>query len=415
MTSHKDLRYLGAALVVAMLPLLTSTFVPAAWATSNYKTLYKFKSGADGGYTRASLIFNQDGNLYGTTAYGGSYGYGTVLELIPNGTGGWTESVLYSFQNNGTDGNTPFGGLIFDSVGNLYGTTAGGGAYGNYGAVFELTSTGGGSWTESILHSFSGKDGYEPYTGNLVFDKAGNLYGTTLDGGDSASGVAFELTPNGDGTWTENLVQSFSIDYGIEPAGGLIFDEAGSLYGTTFSGGAQSGGTAFKIVPQENGTWTEKVIYAFGTSGSTGTGPQAGLILDGAGNLYGTTSNGGVHNSGVVFELIRQKNGSWAEQVLHAFNCSGKDGCDPYASLTFDKAGNLYGTTFKGGSHGYGVVFKLAPNGKGGWTESVLHSFANRPGAYPWSSVTFDTSGNLYGTTAGTDDKTNGSVFEITP
>jgi uncharacterized repeat protein (TIGR03803 family) len=261
----------SALVVAAVVLLLTSAFAPGAWAANTYKVLYKL-----GGGTRGGVIFDQAGNLYGTTVGGGTAGAGEVFKLSPNGSGRWTETVLYSFKYGGTDGNTPMSGLIFDQAGNLYGTTAGGGANGNYGTVFELTPNGDGTWTETILHSFDVSDGYEPYTGNLIFDQSGNLYGGTNLGGLYGNGVVFQLTPNGDGTWTENVLYSFGAE-GSSPIASLIFDQKGNLYGTAFSGGTEGAGAAFQLTPNGGGTWTENVLHWF--TGRDECALSAGLIF----------------------------------------------------------------------------------------------------------------------------------------
>jgi uncharacterized repeat protein (TIGR03803 family) len=411
MRTRTALQTLRATLVVLF--ILITVLASPAGAASKYKVLYAFKGGADGEETRGGVVFDQKGNLYGTTLAGGAGGIGTVFQLTPKASGRWTENVLYSFKQDGQDGNGPFAGLIFDPKGNLYGTTAGGGANGNYGTVFQLTPNGDGTWSENVLHSFAGQDGYEPSTGSLIFDQNGYLYGGTNLGGPYGYGVVFQLIPNGDGSWSENVLHSFGSGYdGTSPVAPLIFDQTGNLYGTAYSGGQTGGGIAFQLTPNGQG-WNENVLYSFSESkGGGGALPTAGLIFDGAGNLYGTASADGADNGGTVFELSPDGKGGWTEQALYTFK--GKDGESPYAGLIFDKAGNLYGTTFKGGVYGYGVVFKLTPNGNGGWTETVLHSFRDRPGANPWASLVFDSAGNLYGTTAGTG-KTKGCVFEITP
>jgi uncharacterized repeat protein (TIGR03803 family) len=362
--------------VIIVIPVLT----PGAWAQSKYKTLYKFSGGKDGKFPQAGLIFDQAGNLYSTTLRGGAHGGGTVFKLTPNADGSWRESVLYSFcsRTNCGDGENPIAGLTLDTTGNLYGTTIFGGANGGGGTVFKLAPNADGSWRESVLYSFC------------------------LNCSD-ASG----------------------------PFAGLIFDQAGNLYGTTSGGGALNQGAVFKLAPNADGSWRESVLYSFCslTNCADGRGPQASLIFDQAGNLYSTTlSGGGPHNLGTVFKLTPNADGSWRESVLHSFcsrtNCG--DGELPYvASLIFDQAGNLYGTTSEGGDlscnnpgYGCGVVFKLVPNSNGGWKETVLHTFFDHPGVYPLTGVIFDPAGNLYGTTLG-DGRENrgtfGSVFEITP
>jgi uncharacterized repeat protein (TIGR03803 family) len=274
-----------------------------------------------------------------------------VFELTPAGGGTWTEKVLHSFINDGTDGNEPYAGLIFDAAGNLYGTTLGGGTA-FIGTVFELTPAGGGTWTEKVLHSFvGGTDGTAPF-GSLIFDAAGNLYGTTSEGGPSNAGTVFELTPAGGGTWTEQVLHTFgSSTDGIDPVAGLIFDGTGNLYGTTSRGGTYNLGTAFELTPAGGGTWTERVTHSFG-NGTDGANPQAGLIFDGVGNLYGTTFAGGSFGGGTVFRLNAQ-----GEVLLQNF--SGADGVSPQGGMLLDTSGNLYGTTLNGGSSNVGTVFEI--------------------------------------------------------
>jgi uncharacterized repeat protein (TIGR03803 family) len=291
MPGRKSSRTSGAALVVVAVVLsLTLVLAPSACAAGKYKTLYRFKGRKDGSAPYAGLIFDKAGNLYGTTEFGGAYGKGTVFELTPNGDGTWTESVLHSFTHDGKDGYAPIAGLVLDPAGNLYGTTLGGGAYGNYGTVFQLTPAGDGSWTESVLHSFARGDGIYPIA-RLIFDRAGDLYGTT--GGDDAyeRGTVFKLTPQQDGTWTESVLHAFNGADGRYPWAGVIFDAAGSLYGTTYHGGDHDAfGTVFKLTRNKDESWTESVLHSFDYA--DGSNPSAGVIFD-AGNLYGTTYNGG--------------------------------------------------------------------------------------------------------------------------
>jgi uncharacterized repeat protein (TIGR03803 family) len=198
---------------------------------------------------------------------------------------------------------------------------------------------------------------------------------------------------------------------GADPQAGLIFDAAGNLYGTTVDGGANHRGTLFELAPDGHGGWNETVIHSFNIT--DGYLPQADLIFDAVGNLYGTTVDGGANDVGTVFELAPDGHGGWKESLLHSFN--GQKGSNPMASLILDPAGNLYGTTAGGGANDCGTVFELAPNGHGGWKETVLHSFKDRPGAIPFSTLIFGTQGHLYGTTRGDFQRTRGSVFEITP
>jgi len=402
----------AALVLVALVVIVTSLAVPCALAASKYKTLYEFVGGLDGSFPHARLVLDLSGNLYGTTWAGGAYSNGTVFQLTPNADGGWSKSVLHSFHI--TDGNTPYAGLILDQAGNLYGTTMFGGTY-DYGAVFELSPNGDGSWSEKVLHSFNNdfKDG-SVLSGGLIFDKAGNLYGTTTGGGTYNAGTVFRLTPNADGSWQESILHSFNGYDGSAPWCDLILDRIGNLYGTTIYGGDSGFGTAFKLTPNGGG-WQEILLHSF--TGQDGEMPISGLIFDLTGNLYGTTIYGGPYDLryGVVFELTPKGNDGWSETVLHSFNNDGKDGFVPNADLIFDWSGNLYSTTQLGGADEYGTVFKLKRGGKGVWKETLVHSFRDHPGATSFAGLIFDGRGNLYGTTAGDGKTTFGTVFKVTP
>lgn len=298
------------------------------------------------------------------------------------------ERVLHRFEK---DGYNPAASLIFDAAGNLYGTTYRGGLYGVFGTVFELMPTAGGGWTEKVLHVFgSSEDGQNPLA-SLIFDGAGNLYGTTQAGGAYSNGTVFELSPTAGGGWREKVLHSFNYKGGKDgyyPTAGLILDAAGNLYGTTsmggiglctdFNTGAVTGcGMVFELSPAGHGVWTERVLYSFEfTLQGTGAIPS-GLIFDAAGNLYGTTEYSDFPSVGTVFELLRGAGGLWTEKVLHSFTENGEDGLTPAAGLVFDAVGNLYGTTVGGGTGTCtcGTVFELAPKPGGGWAEKVLHSF----------------------------------------
>jgi uncharacterized repeat protein (TIGR03803 family) len=334
------------------------------------------------------------------------------------------ETVLYNFPC-GATGCEPGSNLIFDAAGNLYGTSPYGGAT-NYGVVFELSPQPGGGWTEVVLHSFSdnGHDGFRPW-GGLIFDAAGNLYGTTADGGVHKGGTVFELAPATGGGWTEYVLHNFGGGTdGAEPSSGLITDAAGNLYGTTTLGGAHGDGTAFELTPVTGAGWTEKMLHSF--SGTTdGSQPYAGLTFDAAGNLYGTTVYGGAYNGGTVFELTPQSGGQWAGKVLHAFgevNANGVSTYEPYGGVVFDQAGDLYGTTYYGGGNGGGTVYELTPSTGGGWRETPVRNFGGTGGSQPLAGVVIDAAGNLYGTTAnGGNEHANcasagcGVVYELSP
>lgn len=323
--------------------------------------------------------------------------------------------ILHAFT--GGRGGTPYGRLLADGAGNLYGTTMDGGIGGN-GTVFKMTPKGGGKWTETILRAFNGKDGATPVAG-LIADGAGALYGTTEAGGAGSSGTAFKLAPPSGGkkAWTETVLCAFGGTKGIHPSAGLIADSAGNLYGTTISGGAGGYGTVFALRPPAAGkkAWTETVLYSF--SGGDGEYPHAGLIADSAANLYGTTISGGANGDGTVFALTPPAEGKtvWTETVLHAFG--GKDGESPNAGLITDSAGNLYGTTIEGGTFGEGTVYRLTPPAEGetDWTETVLHSFKSKDGEEPYAGLLAGGGGNLYGTALYGGADGTGTLFELTP
>jgi uncharacterized repeat protein (TIGR03803 family) len=405
---------LSIGLMAALAIFAAALLMTSTWAAAQLqeKVLYNFGGSPDGAAPHG-LIIDVAGNLYGTTSTGGTYFNGTVFELTPGADGSWIEKVLYSFGNY-PDGSLPSSSLVFDAAGNLYGTTYQGGAN-NVGTVFELTSGPGGSWTKKLLHSFGNyPDGSLP-SSSLVFDAAGNLYGTTASGGHNGMGTVFELMPDGSGGWTELVLHSFNNPDGGFPYAGLIFDTAGNLYGTTSLGGTYAYGTVFELTPTIGGSWIETVLYSFG-GGTDGDGPLAGLIFDAAGNLYSTTLRGGTYNYGTVFELTPIAGGGWTEKLLHSFIYDGTDGNLPYAGLIFDAAGNLYGTTVNGGTYQAGTVFELTPTANGNWTEQVLHNFGSgTDGSLPYAGLITDATGNLYGTTNSGGSNNYGTVFEFIP
>ncbi len=376
--------------------------------------LHRFKL-SDGAGPQGSLIVDAQGNLYGTTYAGGNgvctynelpSGCGTIFELSQMSGGGWSEQTLYEFQG-GSDGALPMAGLVFDHVGNLYGTTSAGGisscGFGpdaGCGTVFELSPSPqpGGAWSENVIYRFTnGSDGSSPQ-GSLVFDTSGNLYGNSRNGPIGA-GATFELTPptNG-GQWVETTLHTFdpSLGDGSVPTGSLVFDTLGNLYGTTGLGGSglcggQGCGTVFQLKPPKvgGGQWTETVIHVF--NGVDGEAPGGNLIWV-SGNLVGTAFGGGLSSDGLVFEITQTAFGI-REIVLYAFQGSN-DGASPQAGLVVDSTFNLYGATLFGGGGGQscpdgpgcGTVFKLSPpQSQGGeWTETILYSFHSNPdGNFP--------------------------------
>jgi uncharacterized repeat protein (TIGR03803 family) len=333
--------------------------------------LYEFQDGSDGSSPLGGLLMDPGRNLYGTTQFGGDANAGTVFELVSNGFGGYTIKVIYTFQG-AADGGGPESSLIMDQSGKLYGTTS---AYGTAraGTVFVLSPNTGGGFTESVLYTFSGgSDGAGPIS-TLIMDGDGNLYGTTNGGGAQNSGAVFELTPNGGG-YNESVLYSFQGGTdGKNPQAALLRDEVGNLYGTTTAGGSANSGTLFELKPAGNGTYAESVLYSF-TGGADGETPYSCPILDASGNLYGTTYNGGNYGAGTVFKLVPTGNGGYTEIMLNDFP-NLFDGAGPVGSLIMDAAGNLYGTTDSGGMGNSGTVFKLVPNGNGGYSETVLYGF----------------------------------------
>ncbi len=398
----------------------TEAVIPGGGSGSE-QALYNFSGGADPKSPYAGLVFDKAGNLYGTTQLGGTNGQGTVFEMVRNSDGSWTETVLYNFTGS-TDGGQPSGGLIFDASGNLYGTTnLGGGGNCNLGCgtVFQLTP-GSGAWTQSVLYTFAGgSDGRAP-NARLLFDSSGNLYGTTMLGGNINSvcttgcGTVFKLSKTSSG-WTQSVLYAFTgAADGTSPYDGLAHDSAGNLYGTTFAGGASGNGVVFKLSYTSN-LWTQSVLYTF-TGGRDGQHSYGDLILDAAGNIYGTTFQGGGSGYGIVFELVPNPKGGWKERVVHSFG--NTPSANPVAGLVMDPSGNLFGTTFAGGKQTScgttcGTLFGLSLSGNS-WNYKVIHVFGQGADGYrPSGDLILDSAGNMYGTTQAGGAQGSGLVFEI--
>jgi hypothetical protein len=416
--------------VVAVLPMFAASSPKGG-------ILYTFKGGSDGNLPLAPVVADAKGNLYGTTAEGGSstscdgYGCGTIFELIaPSSPSGvWQEKVLYAFTG-GSDGSFPIGALILDSAGNLYGTTQAGGDLGSQscgnppsgcGVVFDLSPPiNGGSWTETVLHTFEGApDGAFPGSA-LIFDNVGNLYGTTLLGGQNLTctcGSVFELSPGAGGSWTETILSSFvdSSDDG-NPTSSLVFDSLGNLYGTTV-------GTVYQLVPpNDGGTWTLNTINTFGNPvGFNLAVFIGGLLFDPHGNLFVTTTYSALQKNGLAFELTPPESGTmWTETNLHTF--AGGGDAHPYGFVE-DASGNLYGTTEGSQRNSCGEIFRLSDSA-GGWNQAILHSFSNlrfTQGCLPQAPLVYGKWKALYGTTSEGGDKTCayyygcGTVFGFLP
>ncbi len=428
--------------LIAALLFATSILVvllPGAWAQGQYNAsvLYNFcaQNGClDGDNPTSPPLFDSHGNIYGVTSGGGTNNQGLVYELTPSG-GTWIESVLYNFcpQSGCPDGGQPYYALALDSHGNLYGITITGGAS-NRGVLYELSPPSGGSgpWTETVLYnvcSLSGcPDGSQP-VGGMILDSHGNLYGVDVGSG-HGGGLVFELSPAGGGSWTYTVLYYFCsqkncVD-GSGPAGGLLFDSHGNLYGTTEAGGANEAGAVFELSPGSGGSWTETVLYSFCpvTGCSDGSAPVNALVFDPQGNLYGTVVSGGSTVYGGVFELSPAGGGSWTEQLIATF-CPGPSCANGYGpkGLASDAHGNLFGDTAFGGNNGSnrGTVFELTPAGSGQWTYNVIYAFcpmencSDQGGGEPLVGVVLDAQGNVYGTTGAGGLYSHGAVYELSP
>ena len=394
----------GSALALALsfATLLIATR-PAQAQTE--KVLHSFTGTSDGSLPTSSLTMAPNGNFYGTTSSGG-LGFGTVFQLSPNGTGGFSETTLYSFcpVAGCADGQNPtYSNVILDSQGNLYGTAFGGGANG-LGVVFELINS-GGSWTETVLHSFAGApDGSNPENG-LIMDSAGNLYGIATTGGTgSGKGCVFELSPSANG-WTEKVLYDISSTHSA-----LTFGPTQkTIYGTSF-------GTIFELTQNNSGVWVPTVLFTFNSADAAteGSNPVGTLVPDSAGNLYGTTLAGGANNLGAVFKLTPTVTPPWTETLLYSFGGNAKFGpnaATPIAGIVFDSKGNIFGTTKAGGVKNAGTVYELALGAKGVYNEHIVFSFTGDNGAQPKSSLIMDNSGYLYGTTYAGGANAEGTAF----
>jgi len=403
------------AIVLAMLVMVA----PALAQT--YNVIYNFTGGNDGASPFAGLSIDAAGRLYGTAFAGGSGHFGTVFELKRSGSG-WTLDPLYTFSG-GNDGEGPVSRVVRGLDGALYGATSAGGGgacnthngYLGCGTIYKLLppATAPGSvivnWSSATIYRFSGTDGAYPQ-GDLTFDAAGNMYGTTINGGSAGWGTIYKLVPH-NGSWSHTMLYQAQGDGDGEYAwGGIVFDRSGNIYGVFSANGPDGYGAVYKLAPAGSG-WNESTVHAFSYQGDDGANPQGGLIADSSGNLYGSTvhsRNGG----GTVFELATS-GGSWDMEFLAGL--SGGIDLGPYDKLAMDAHGNLYGTTFAEGQYGLGSVFKLTPS-SGGWSYSSLHDFAGgSDGANPMCSLVFDSEGNLYGTASGGGASGKGVVFQIRP
>jgi uncharacterized repeat protein (TIGR03803 family) len=401
----------------------------AAISTSQAQTfsvIHAFSGGPDGGVPYAGLTMDRAGNLYGTTSAGGVC-CGVVFKLVHRGSG-WITVPLRTFHGN--DGATPMARVVFGPDGALYGTTSAGGI--GFGTVFKLTPSPTTCknvlcpWIETVLYNFTGgADGANPMA-SVVFDQAGNLYGTTEYGGarfgSSGDGVVFKLTHSG-ASWTESVLYAFTgyPNDGSNPVAEVTFDNAGNIFGTTAFGGTYGVGTVFQLTPSGS-NWSESVLYSTQPCYVT-----AGLVLDGSGNLYGATNNDGGNTDGAVFEVSPLGSG-WSGRILYQFYGPNGFGAGPAATLLMDITGDLYGTTLLNGvngcdGYGCGTVFKLHRNQDDTWSNTYLYQFSGgADGEFPYSNVVIDSNGTMFGTTSwagsfqtGCDGHGCGVVWEITP
>jgi len=417
------------ATLAILCPLSFNLFAesPGASPASGYKVIYSFNGTSDGAMPVSDLTFDADGNLYGTTSAGGTYGYGTVFELKHAGDS-WQEEVLYSFSANG-DGAYPNSGVIFDNAGNLYGFTAGDYDTGLEANVFKLTPSSGGGWTESVTYSFDAFWGLDwPFFhSDLIIDAHGDLFGTfwgARSGSCAYDGCVFELIPQPDGKLKEKTLYNFAgPPDGGDPYSSPFLDSSGNLYGTTMAGGTGichnyypfHCGIVYELTHGSDGRWTEHILYNFVRGGGNAVIPSEGFALVNDSHILGTSVAGG-DGLGTVFELRKSKKG-WEQSVLHRFY-AGPDGYDPIGRL-ISSSGSLFGVTEY-------TVFELDASETNSWKEKVLHSFARGSpsgGLLPEAGVVADSNGHLYGTTeyGGSGQKQNfcdygscGTVYQIT-
>jgi uncharacterized repeat protein (TIGR03803 family) len=393
-------------MLIGQIVLFACTMASSALA-QQYTLLYNFTGNADGDTPAGTLIRDSQGNLYGTTQYGGNAsglaGHGTVFEYTASGQ----MNTLYAFTGN-ADGSNPFAGVVRDTQGNLYGTTPYGGTFTSYcaqgcGVVYEITSVG----EELVRHSFEGSDGLFPM-GGLFIDAQGYLYGTTMTGGSNGvnAGTVFSLSPG----FIFGTIYGFEANRDGElPYAGVTIDNLGDIYGITTYGGEigasvshRSNGTVFEI----NRYGVKETPHTF-SGGLDGAHPYGALAWSQKGGLYGTTSSGGKlgwNGGGTVFQMEP----AGEEKIVHEFTGT-PDGGYPFAGVTLDTNGNIYGTTYYGGEYGQGSVFMITPSGK----ETILHSFSGSDGAGPYGGLVLDGSGNIYGAAAFGGAYGAGTLFEI--
>jgi hypothetical protein len=381
--SHRPLRRFALAACL----LAVTLFAAGAGAQATFTSLYQF-SGTDGSQPSGTLIADGNGNLFGTTQSGGAFNAGAVYELVNDGNGSYTEKTLYSFTG-ASDGDTPVAGVVMDSAGNLFGTTSAGGGIGSFGVAFELANNGNGTYTEKTLYSFTGAGLYP--NGGVTLDSHDNLFGSTYENTSTTNGgLVYELVNSGNGNYSEVTLYQFSGgNDGGNAYGAVTLDSQGNIFGTTQTGGPSNAGVVYELVNNGNGSYTDKTLYSF-SGASDGGYPAAGVTLDSSGNVFGTTGT-------TVFELING-NGSYSEQTLYTFT-SGSDGSEPTSGVSLDANGDLFGNT-------YAAIFELVNNGGGSYTEKTLQSLT----AYSGGQTFQFQAGAIYN---GAIQQANGTVWEL--
>jgi uncharacterized repeat protein (TIGR03803 family) len=385
----------------------------AAGAGGTVNVIYSFAGDEDGEYADTDLETDDARNIYGTTVLGGDFGSGTVFQLSPTLLG-WVHTVLYSFTG-GADGGEPYKGVTLDRWGNLYGTAVTGGSgncEGGCGVAYKLTYS-NGTWNQTVIHAFTGGDDGSGPGARVTVDRSGNVYGMTPTGGTNGLGTIYKIHPHR-GSWDLQVIHTFTggADGSSGSAGRMILRH-GRLYGAATTGGNFSSGVVFELTPTPVGEWNFRAVYSF-QGQPDGSFPYGALLFAGSGKVYGTTYYGGTDGIGTVYELSPRFVGEWDERVLYSFQ-NGTDGNSPISNLVHDAAGNLFGTTSEGGS-GSGTLFKLAPIGGGQWLETVVHPFEGSPdGAFPYNGMVVDHAGHYYGATVHGGDNGEGAIYEFVP
>ena len=394
----------AAPIFVIALSLVTAT------ATTT-DVIFSFEED-DGEYADTDLETDSAGNIYGTTVLGGDHGSGTVFQLSPT-PNGWEHTVLYSFTG-GADGGEPYKGVTIDRRGNLYGTavTGGsGGCEGGCGLVYKLTKS-GGMWNQTVIYAFTGSDDGSGPGARVTIDRSGDIYGMTPTGGTDGVGTIYKLHPHG-GSWDFQVIHTFTGGAdGASGSAGRMLVSHGRLYGAATTGGLYGSGVVFELTPTTVGEWDFRALYSF--HGQPDGSFPYGALLRVSGKIYGTTYYGGENGIGAVYELSPRLVGEWDGRVIYSFQTES-DGNSPISNLVRDALGNLYGTTSEGGL-GSGTIFKLTPVGGGQWTESVVHSFEGPPdGGFSYNGMVVDRLGNFYGATVHGGQADDGCVYKFTP